>query len=116
MWRCMGCLLVSGLTLRIAGIILAELSACLPMLEAAVAGGAETIRSCRRTKVLIVALLRRVLGRWLFAVVLIWRLLTVLTLGGLIALLRGIGSLLRRVALAVAGLLIPLLAVLVVMA
>lgn len=101
--------------MRIARIVLTELSTCLSVLEAAVLRGTEAICSCRGAEVLIVPLLRRVLARLLTV---IWWLLTVLALGRLIALLRRIISLLRRVTLTVARLLIALvvalLAVLIV--
>jgi hypothetical protein len=99
-------LLVTGLTLRIARIVLTELPTCLSVLEAAVLRWTETICSCRGAEALIVSLLRGVLGRLLTV---IWWLLTVLALGRLIALLRRIISLLRRVTLAVARLLIALI-------
>jgi hypothetical protein len=99
-------LLVTGLTLRIARIVLTELPTGLSVLEAAVLRWTETICSCRGAEALIVSLLRGVLGRLLTV---IWWLLTVLALGRLIALLRRIISLLRRVTLAVARLLIALI-------
>lgn len=106
--------IVSRLALRITRIILPVLSTGLTMLESAVLRWPETIRSCWRTEVLIVSLLRRVLRRWWSPIVLISWLFAVLALRRLIALLGRIPSLLRRITLTVAGLLVALLAVLIV--
>lgn len=103
--------IVSWLTLRIAGIVLAELSACLSVLEAAMLRGSKTVGSGGWSKILIVSLLGGILRGRLSAVALVWWLLTVLVWSWLIALL-------RRVALTLTWLLVALmvawLAVLVV--
>ena len=100
--------LVPWVTLRVTCIVLAKLSTCLAVLEAAVLRRTEAVSPCRRAEVLVITLLGRVLSSWLAGIALIWRLLAVLALRSLVALLRLIATLLRRVALAVAGLLVAL--------
>lgn len=104
--------LVAGVSLRITRVVLAILATCLSMLEAALLRRTEAISSCRRAQGLVVSLLRGILRRRLSAIVLVWRLLPVLVLRklrGLIVLLGRIASLLRWVALTVAGLLVALI-------
>lgn len=100
---------VSRLSLRVAGVVLAELSPGLSVLETTMLGRAKTIGSRWRTVVLIISSLLRGIsdGRLLTAVALIWGLLlAILTIWWLVALLGRIATLRRRVALSVAGLLI----------
>jgi hypothetical protein len=111
-------LLVTRLALRVACIVLAELSTCLSVLETAMLRWSKAVCSLGWAKVLVVtALLGWVLSGWLSAVALIWGLLTVLALGWLVALLWRIATLLWSVALTIAGLLalvVALLAVLII--
>jgi hypothetical protein len=107
------------MALGVARIILAKLSACLSVLEPTMLRRTKAVCSGGGAKVLVIALLWWVLGWWLSAIVLVWWLLAVLALRRLIGLLGRVATLLSRVGLAVAGLLlvtwvVALLAVLVV--